>query len=259
MKKLILVLLVICNVCNAQQWDSLRSGTNGSAINAINTYGNKLCIGGAFNTAGGIATQAMAMWNDTVWSGVGTENNVNGFFDCDVLSLKMYHGELYAGGCFYIAPNGVSTLGLAKWNGLYWDSVGTQWINGGVYAMHVWNDTLYIGGTFDSIGNMRVNHIAKYYAPPDTTLGTNEQQTSKIKFSVYPNPTNTILNIKVETTRTENYYVQLLDASGRSLQKIILSNNTSVIDVSGFAKGIYQLQVCNKKGDVCHAEKFILR
>jgi len=63
---------------------------------------------------------------------------------------------LYAGGNFWnLAGNIIPMHGIARWNGMAWDSLGTG-VGGNVYSIVKYNGILYAGGSFnikDSTGN----------------------------------------------------------------------------------------------------------
>lgn len=72
--------------------------------------------------------------------------------------------------------------------------------------------------------------------------------------SIYPNPTDEILII--ETTSTGRTNIELIDLSGKIVFSRFESSAKSVIDVSRFSAGVYQLVVTNEKGQ--HREKIVV-
>lgn len=65
------------------------------------------------------------------------------------------------------------------------------------------------------------------------------------EFTVYPNPTNNLINISKSNIEIKN--VKLIDVTG----KVIYSNNnTQPIDVRSFSKGLYILKIESQKGGV---------
>jgi hypothetical protein len=125
-------------------WEAMGAGFN-STVNAIERHADVTYAGGSF-TASSSTVNRIARWNETtdVWEALGT--GMNG----TVLALKSYNGELYAGGSFTTA-NGVSTGGLARWNGTSWNTVGGVF-TGTVYSLEVHNGELIIGGSFTGVG-----------------------------------------------------------------------------------------------------------
>lgn len=86
-------------------------------------------------------------WNATTstWESMG--GGMNGV----IYALKYYNGYLYAGGSFTTA-GGVSTGGLARWNGTSWSPCG-GFFSGTVQALEVWNGVLVIGGSYPGINS----------------------------------------------------------------------------------------------------------
>ena len=69
-----------------------------------------------------------------------------------------------------------------------------------------------------------------------TALSTSDFNTNNLKFSLYPNPANNIVNIELTT---ELKSVEIYSLQG---QKVLTSNKNQV-DVSGLSKGIYMVRV----------------
>jgi hypothetical protein len=95
---------------------------------------------------------------------MGGGMNPNGF----VYTLKYFSGQLYAGGAFTSA-GGVSTGGLARWNGSAWSSVGGYFL-GTVYALEEHGGYLYIGGVFPGLANGA--NIARYNGTSYSNVGS---------------------------------------------------------------------------------------
>jgi trimeric autotransporter adhesin len=137
-------------------WSALGSGLNGHVF-AMCMYNNELYVGGSFSIAGGAACKNIAKWNGTAWSAVGSGS------DSSVYSMCVYQNELYVGGIFKKA-GGINTGCSAKWNGTTWSMVGDGRIKphtnsnnnsiNGVYAMEVYKNKLYIGGTYATSSNL---------------------------------------------------------------------------------------------------------
>lgn len=144
--------------------------TGSSGGRALAWFENQLYVGGGFAAAGGQAAQGLARWNGSAWqtfpeivsgaisaleirngqllaagfvtmTGTGrTVLRLNGdqwqsiatAGDAGVSALTVYQGDLLAAGAF-TQINGVSAVGLARWNGLEWTSVPDfSWAMNGV-------------------------------------------------------------------------------------------------------------------------------
>jgi hypothetical protein len=183
MGKIILTfLLLISSVCflNAQYWSAVGEGIYGGIYSSgvhysSAVYNGELYIGGSFDTVGGVPIKNIAKWNGTSWLPVGSgiqSYPSNGSF---VLSLKVYNGELYAGGLFDTA-GGVPVKNIAKWNGTNWSPVGTGITSSAmdqpVYSIIVHNGILYAAGHFDTAGGIPARNIAKWDGINWSAIGT---------------------------------------------------------------------------------------
>jgi hypothetical protein len=72
-----------------------------------------------------------------------------------------------------------------------------------------------------------------------TTLSTNDEDL--IKFVIYPNPSSNIFNIRLNNFTSYNLYVR--DITTKLLFKDSNKNSNYKLDLSGFSKGIYLLEI----------------
>ena len=101
--------------------------------------------------------------------------------------LIVYHGELYVGGIIFKAGEDTSNRGLARWDGKQWKQVygGT---NSEVAAFQIYQDTLYVGGYFTTVGSNNDTSfaLAKWYTPAcaylKAEIDTLWQDVSKVAF-----------------------------------------------------------------------------
>jgi hypothetical protein len=76
----------------------------------------------------------------------------------------------------------------------------------------------------------------------NTTLGIEslDTKTNRLRISMFPNPTNTVLNLKVESEKESNLRVEIIAVDGKKIKTIALSNfQTKTIDISNLTSGIY--------------------
>jgi hypothetical protein len=147
---------------NGQTWSTVGSGTN-KPVFAMDTVGNYLYVGGAFDTAGGIALNHIAKWDGSTWSSLG--GGING----DVYAITIYKGDIYAGGVFTTTASGPAA-NIAKWNGTAWLPLGSG-TDGIVHTLAVWNGNLYAGGNFANAGGVAANNIASWNGSTWSPLG----------------------------------------------------------------------------------------
>ena len=163
---------------NGTNWVELGSGIGGNNpyVSALKVYNSELYVAGEFELAGGLTANGIAKWNGSAWSiPGGTGLDSFGF----AYALEVFNGELYVGGQFTTA-GGIADTCLAKWNGTNWVAVNTGFTdfiseNPSISSLKAINNSLFLGGYFDTIGNMPVNFVAKYDGTTfsDLGLGTN--------------------------------------------------------------------------------------
>jgi poly(3-hydroxybutyrate) depolymerase len=107
--------------------------------------------------------------------------------------------------------------------------------------LYLFGDVVHLKGSAQHQANpTQKNYITDYFSDCVTNVGIEENPV--VKISVHPNPTNDILNIKVDTSLSGADY-EIYDNLGRSLfAGKIKSENTS-IDISLLSKGIYYLSI----------------
>jgi len=99
---------------------------------------------------------------------------INGFFTCTTTWDPDGDGPLpellVVGGYFTVAGN-VLANNIAAWDGTSWHPLGSG-INGGVYALTVYNGQLIAGGGFDTAGGIAANSIARWDGTSWQALGS---------------------------------------------------------------------------------------
>lgn len=140
-------------------------GGSGSRIYTMVFRGSDLYVGGSFSSVGGVATNNIAKWNGTTWSGPW---GVNGL----VCTLLVHGSDLYVGGWF-TSIAGINASKIAKWNGTTWSSFGSGMSSWGqVNAIAVSESDVYAAGYFTSAGGVDANFIAKWNGTEWLPLGT---------------------------------------------------------------------------------------
>jgi plastocyanin len=67
-----------------------------------------------------------------------------------------------------------------------------------------------------------------------------------INFSVYPNPTNGLINIKERNNIPGSEY-RITDLSGRQVTRGLLESNTTQVDMNQFSPGVYFIEIVGLK------------
>jgi hypothetical protein len=139
------------------------NGLVGAGVYAVCQYQWEAILGGEFT---GTADGELAVNNIVRFDGKRFFALGDGL-DGPVYALAVYSEDLYAAGGFRTLGNGDLANGIARWNGLRWNSlpvgngngVGVQWIApfSRVNALLVWNDRLIIAGNFSRLGDNVTN------------------------------------------------------------------------------------------------------
>lgn len=140
---------------NGTSWDSI--GVSSSKIFRLYAHGDSLYAIGA-DTVGGVYTPNVAIWDGSVWSAVDETS-----FDGLGLDVIVYKNQIYLGGNFYNDSLNYE-YHLVRWNGTYWEQVGSDIIGPGyVSEFAIFQDELYVAGVFfKDIAQNPGNHIAKW-------------------------------------------------------------------------------------------------
>ena len=87
--------------------------------------------------------------------------------------------------------------------------------------------------------------------------GFNEVKKDVIAFSIFPNPVDDKLFIKLNNTTTEVYYVTITNINGKAVIMLPQPEINKGIDVSSLAKGVYFVQLMDKKTKSITTQKFV--
>jgi len=236
---------------NGSQWMSLDTGLNAYATSMVaDTINNKLYVAGAFNLVGGlngINVNYIAGWDGNNWFNLGL--GLSG----GILSMTMYHSELYVGGSLLIVGSDSATIYIARWDGTQWHKVIGP--NNTVRSLEVYNDTLYAGGYFSSPGS----YIAKYYSPLTTIR---EEKKNEIEYlgECFPNPTNAIAEIRYFIPSGSNGIITINNSEGKLIKTYELKKGYNNIEVSleGYMNGMYFYTLNIDNGSIIRHKKMIL-
>jgi hypothetical protein len=166
-------------------WSTLGTGSSNGVndrVNALAVVGNEVVVGGWFTSAGGVSANYVARFNTqtNTWStlGTGSSNGVSGIGSVNVSALAVVGNEVYVGGLFTSA-GGVSANRVARFNTQTntWSTLGTgssNGVSGGVGALAVVGNEVFVGGLFTSAGGVSANNVARFNTQTNTwsTLGT---------------------------------------------------------------------------------------
>ena len=155
-------------------WASLGTGASGAVLALAYGPDGTLYAGGLFNSMGGVAnTNAIAKWDGSAWSAMGTGAAVGGAVYAIVVDAS---GIVYAAGDFTSMGGVANTSRIAKWAGGAWSAMSTG-LTGGAglvgRALAVGADgAIYVTGRFTTAGGVAASHIAKWDGSAFSALGS---------------------------------------------------------------------------------------
>ncbi len=160
-------------------WSGLGSGVAGAApeVYALRSFGAKngtsLYVGGAFTTAGGIASQGLARWDGANWHPIGVSSG-GGVTTLEVFNdLATGAPTLHAGGAFS-SVSGTAAVCVAAFDGRAWQPLGSG-VNDTVWAIERFDGdggpAIFVGGAFTSAGGSPALRMAKWNGRQWSALG----------------------------------------------------------------------------------------
>ena len=92
-----------------------------------------------------------------------------------------------------------------------------------------------------------------------STTGINEVNKEEINYSLYPNPASQTLFVQLADANTEVYYITITNINGKAVMMLPEPEIQNGINISSLAKGIYFVQLMDKKTKSITTQKFVKR
>jgi hypothetical protein len=194
--------------------------------------------------AGGYVTMAL---RDTTPVFAGTPDLNQTIIESEIIDIDATH--VSSGLVTYIFDNPV----VLRANNAYFASV-SLYSNAGTSHIRVLNDVTvpqpwfatltYIpaagggAGTVFSNGNAMAIRLLT-----DREVGIDDRKALE-GVSIFPNPTNGLVNVRTEFTGT--YTIEVMDLTGRTVANA-LGNGSTTVDLSGQAQGVYMVRVATEQ------------
>lgn len=155
-----------------EEWASLGVDIDGTILATAIANDGSLYIAGDFATINGIEVNNIAQWNGSSWSALSSGTNG----PISTLALNE-NGVLFIGGVFTSA-GGLNANNISKWENNAWglltdNSTNISGTNNEVRSIHIDdNNTVYVGGNFDTAGGMPASRIAQWNGSNWSALGS---------------------------------------------------------------------------------------
>jgi hypothetical protein len=141
-------------------------------------------------------------------------------------------------------PNASVTLGDSVYIGLdkyqvpdaIWYTYNMQVIDtaSGIWVKPTQAVTQYIQA-IDVCDKIAFDTVTVYANP----LSYNDLSNSYFQLNVFPNPATASVTVAINKLLSNNTSIQIMDATGRVVYSILPTDNNTIINTSGFAKGVY--------------------
>ncbi len=81
-----------------------------------------------------------------------------------------------------------------------------------------------------------------------------QEYKNNVRFSTYPNPANSILNLVTDSKQVEN--LSVYDITGRVIETMKITSDRTVLNTSSYTAGIYFYSAVNNQGEIVARGKF---
>ncbi|MCC7331596.1 MAG: T9SS type A sorting domain-containing protein [Flavobacteriales bacterium] len=199
------------------------------AVYEITFDNNNLYIGGEF-------PMKIAKHNGTVWGSI--DNFSVGSGSSWISEIDVFGSDIYIGGKFIDAKGITDADNIAKFDGTTWSAVAGG-LNDEVFEIVIYGGEMYVGGKFtDAGGNVSADKFVKL------GINTSIKENDLSSISVYPNPTNGIVQVVIENNTPKT--IELFNVIGEKLISNKIQSNQHQLDLTAYPTGVYFLKIDDK-------------
>jgi len=232
---------------DGQNWVKPKLDVYGSlsAVSFIDIYKDKMFVGGNLCEEQGTY---IAMYDGSKWFTDGFQPSLG-----VTLCSKEYNNELYIGGKFSDF-GGMPAQYIVKWDGTQFCKLqGALDLGERVLDIEFYHDTLYTCS-----GNSINYYTGSYYS--DTCFvwdNIDEKTIQKNSITIYPNPTNSTFNIKLNTKTPLEIEISIFSINGNQIfEKHFYQTNEIRINNLHLEKGVYFVEL--KTDEFVKTKKLII-
>lgn len=247
------------------EWKAVGHGIRGgfAGIDKMLVFENELYVAGMIDTRQSPLNpgNGIVKWNGAEWSSVG--GDLKALSISHIFDMQIFKSKLYICGGFNNA-GGIPARDIAYWDGENWCSMC---LPGAcptpILELGTFRDTLYIGGGFRHVnGDSNISRIAKWiggdYVEACGNATGNPPHPEKEELMVYPNPSSDRFTIILP-----NGFIgecNVYNATGQLIDRMQnITNNSFEINLEGYSKGLYFMQLIEEKTGKTKALKLILK
>jgi hypothetical protein len=194
-------------------------------------------------------------WDGNSWSSVVGGPGTGKYYYGYVFSLLPFNGNLVAAGYYDVIGNDSSANCIAEWNGSTWSNLDNGPDSNEFQTLINYNNHLYAEGYFNAMNGTFANGIAEYTCA--TSAGIDEVAAAG-NVNVYPNPTNGVINVSVESM-ADGATIQIYNLLGQRVLQSKLSSNKTEFNLTGQATGTYLYRLSAQSGENIGAGTFVIQ
>lgn len=239
-------------------WEAVGNGLSGT-VNAMVMYNGKLVAGGwnLLTLNEHISGNSAVMFDEEsgLWELLSDAE-----LNAEIFTLAVYNNMLIAGGPFEFEESGKTNLAYFDIETESWKPLGSE-IDDGVFDLRVFEDKLYIAGSFKTAGGKAASRITSWTHPE---LVSNELEERPQEFKLdqnYPNPFNPSTVIRYQLPVNSTVSLKVFDLLGREVATLVndqLSSGQHEVSFNAthLASGLYIYQL--QAGEHTQTSKMLL-
>ncbi len=177
-------------VWNGSRWSALGGGitqVESDRIDAIIEVDGRVYAGGIFSRADDQPVHNVAVFDGSRWSPVGLGSLPVSTLD-RVTSLAAFQGDIYA--AVRLGGVGIQTTDvLVRWDGQRWSRTGSGLVGpppnapARIAGLGVFRSELYMAGSFISVDDVPINHVARWNGTRWASIGVIREQALRMAVS----------------------------------------------------------------------------
>ncbi len=162
----------------------------------------------------------MLRWTGQAWEELGS-------LPFAVRALEDYRGDLYLGGEAE-GDLGAPSSDLVRFDGQAWTPIGEiDPAHGGVWALEVVGDALWIGGSFPWAGGVPAQNLTVYRAAATSVEPQEVPVAPGLELTAAPNPFNPATTLRFTLPTASHAVLDVFDVAGRRVARLVDGERTA--------------------------------
>jgi hypothetical protein len=146
------------------------------------------------------------------------------------------------------------------WDGTRWSSLGTG-VDGTVWALAAFDNSLFVGGDFGKAGGKPSAHIARWHGAPTAVNESIPMRSGFILAENYPNPFNPSTSISYTIPKHSSVRLRVLNVLGQLVETLVDQDRQPgtynvTFEASNLPSGVYFYRM--QAGEFIQTKKMLL-